>query len=61
MVVVLQYNILKIFTTHFNKIHQIYFIFYCSFINEWEKFKFKILRNRIVAPQLFISYFQSKL
>jgi len=26
MVVVLQYNILKIFTTHFNKIHQIYFI-----------------------------------
>ena len=36
MVVVVQYNILKIFTMHFSKIDQIYiyFILYCSFINE---------------------------
>ena len=34
MVVVVQYNILKIFTMHFSKINQTYFILYCSFINE---------------------------
>jgi len=38
MVVMVQYNILKIFTMHFNKINQTYYISYCSFINEWEKF-----------------------
>jgi len=27
-------NILKIFTMHFSKINQTYFILYCSFINE---------------------------
>jgi len=33
IVVVVQYNILKIFIMY-NKINQIYFILYCSFINE---------------------------
>jgi len=33
-IVVIQYNILKIFTMHFNKINQIYFVFYWNFLNE---------------------------
>ena len=34
VIVVIQYNILKIFISHFNKINQTYFTLYCSFINE---------------------------
>ena len=41
IVVVIQYNILKIFTMHFSKIKKkfikTYFILYCSFINERER------------------------
>jgi len=44
MIVVIQYNILKIFIMHFGKINQTYFILYCSFINECEIY-IKILRN----------------
>ena len=34
IVVVIQYNILKIFILHFSKINQTYFILYCNFTNE---------------------------
>ena len=37
IIVVVQYNILKIFTMHFGKINQTDFILYCSFINEWKR------------------------
>jgi len=34
IVIAVQHNILMIFTLHFGKINQTYFIFYCNFINE---------------------------
>jgi len=37
----IQYNILKIFITHFGKINQTYFILCYNFINEWERLTLK--------------------
>ena len=59
--VVVHYNILKIFTMHFNKskIVQTYFILYCNFINKKQKkFKLKFFEINNVVPRL--SYFQGK-
>jgi len=56
MVIVIQ-CILKIFTMHFSKINQTYFIFYFSFINECEKFTLNSSKYNIVPE---IPYFRDK-
>jgi len=60
MVVMVQYNILKIFTMHFNKINQTYYISYCSFIIMNERNLYKIFRNAILTQDNHIFMINSK-
>jgi len=59
MIVVIQYDILKIFIPHFSKINHTYFIIYYSFINE--RNLRKIFQNTMLSQNEVESYFQSKL
>jgi len=61
MIVVVRYNILKIFTMHFSKINQTYFILYYSFINKGERillFTLKKSSKYNIAPRQL--YFHGK-